>query len=194
MATRRSGGTTKRVAAAGDAAVEDALRKAMDAPEVVDPPARASRGGSTLTETLANAPDMGEVFRSLMASAGLTADQQAVLDLILAIPDDDESKTAAQLFGEGDDEDLHDGPEAIRALQQELIDLRHVNDTVAAALGACPSCWGGDSSCGACHGRGGAGYAAPDLDLFARWVVPATERVRSLSRTRRPAAQTSVRW
>jgi hypothetical protein len=128
-----------------------------------------------------------------MASAGLTADQQAVLDLILAIPDGDEAGTAAQLFDAGDEADLDDGPEAIRAMQQEIIDLRHVNDTVAAALGACPLCWGGDSGCAACHGRGGAGYAAPDLDLFARWVVPAAERVRSLSRARRPT-QTSVRW
>lgn len=148
-------------------------------------------GDGTTKRVASDAPDVAEVFRSAMASAGLTADQQAVLDLILAIPDGDEAGNAAQ-FGAGDEEDL-DGPEAIRAMQQELIDLRHVNDTVAAALGACPLCWGGDSGCAACHGRGGAGYAVPDLDLFARWVVPATERMRSLSRARQPA-QTSVRW
>ena len=53
-------------------------------------------------------------------------------------------------------------------LQQELADLREVNDTLAAALGACPACWGGDPECSECSGLGHPGSNRHDTD-DARW-------------------------
>jgi hypothetical protein len=68
----------------------------------------------------------------------------------------------------------------LRALQQELADLREVNDTLAAALGACHVCWGGDSDCHECAGRGTPGSRRPDPRLFSRLVLPAVRRVRQI--------------
>ena len=46
-------------------------------------------------------------------------------------------------------------------------------DRLAAALGACPACWGEDPSCRWCRGRGAPGALAPDPEEFTTWVVPA---------------------
>lgn len=46
-------------------------------------------------------------------------------------------------------------------------------DRLAAALGACPACWGEDPTCRWCRGRGAPGALAPDPEEFTTWVVPA---------------------
>jgi hypothetical protein len=62
-------------------------------------------------------------------------------------------------------------------MKRELADLREVNDTLAAALGACPTCWGGDEECSECEGYGHPGSSRPDPALFQQLVVPAVRRV-----------------
>ena len=62
-------------------------------------------------------------------------------------------------------------------MKRELADLREVNDTLAAALGACPACWGGDEECSDCEGYGHPGSSRPDPALFQQLVVPAVRRV-----------------
>ena len=61
-------------------------------------------------------------------------------------------------------------------LVHEVDDLRTRLDELAAALGACPGCWGEDSSCGWCRGRGAPGALLPDPDAFTRFVRPALQR------------------
>ena len=67
--------------------------------------------------------------------------------------------------------------ESIRVGTQEIIAevqrLRSFSDDLAAALGACPECWGTESGCRLCRGRGSPGCMPPDTGLFARWVAPA---------------------
>jgi hypothetical protein len=72
----------------------------------------------------------------------------------------------------------------VRGLRQELERLREVNDTLAAALGACPLCWGEDAGCRICHGRGGPGSRRPDRALFTRFVAPAARRLEPAAGTR----------
>lgn len=65
------------------------------------------------------------------------------------------------------------------SVQRELADLREVNDTLAAALGACRVCWGGDDHCPVCAGDGHSGAEEPNAALFEALVVPAVRRMRA---------------
>ena len=80
----------------------------------------------------------------------------------------------ARMIG-GDDEseasgphDREPAPEHV-AHDHELLDR---NSTLAAALGAC-DCWGGRPDCPICAGIGAPGWALPDEQLFAAYVLPA---------------------
>jgi hypothetical protein len=50
------------------------------------------------------------------------------------------------------------------------------NALLAAALGAC-ECWGLREACHMCQGRGSAGWAQPDPELFEEFVRPAISRL-----------------
>jgi hypothetical protein len=63
-------------------------------------------------------------------------------------------------------------------LELEVDRLQEINETLAAALGACPICWGDDPGCVVCQGRGGPGSLRPDRELFERLVTPALRRLR----------------
>ncbi|MBK7830505.1 hypothetical protein [Nannocystis sp.] len=65
-------------------------------------------------------------------------------------------------------------------MDAELQELRTRNETLAAALGACPMCWGEDPECEECDGRGHPGAAKPDSELFHHFIIPAVRRVERL--------------
>jgi hypothetical protein len=67
-------------------------------------------------------------------------------------------------------------------LKDENAVLRERNDCLAAALGACPRCWGEAPDCVTCRGEGTPGAYVPDADAFATYVLPA---VRAIQVTRR---------
>ena len=60
----------------------------------------------------------------------------------------------------------------IRRLQREHAILARRNETLAAALGACPFCWGEDDGCRTCRGLGSPGSDAPDEAIFMELVAP----------------------
>lgn len=62
-------------------------------------------------------------------------------------------------------------------LKEEHAILRERNDILAAALGACPYCWGEAEDCEACHGRGRPGVYQPDKDAFMKCVMPVVRRL-----------------
>ncbi len=66
----------------------------------------------------------------------------------------------------------------LRALEAEVERLLEINDGLAAALGACPRCWGEDAACPDCEGEGGPGAVAPERELFHRLVMPAVRRIK----------------
>ena len=77
--------------------------------------------------------------------------------------------------------------ERLRAQHERLrsayLSLRGRDEQVAAALGACASCWGEKPTCRYCRGEGAPGAFMPDWELFALFVMPAVRRRASLTRT-----------
>jgi hypothetical protein len=69
--------------------------------------------------------------------------------------------------------------ENARVLQAELDSLRERSDALAAAVGACPLCWGHSLECRGCRGRGGPGFCVPDESLFEEFVLPAVRTLRA---------------
>lgn len=77
-------------------------------------------------------------------------------------------------------------PERLRhrlaAAGAELHELRHRNDVLADALGACRNCWGEHEECPVCDGRGRPGWRRPDPTGFRVVVDPAIRRLRAVPR------------
>jgi hypothetical protein len=145
----------------------------------------------------------------LLAAAPLSAEQRTVVELLDALrqsggddDDDDEdddgrtdlpnARRRRVESEEPDREPYYSPPDpepdveaqvvdarAFDRVRQELADLREVNDTLAAALGACRACWGGDVRCPICGGDGRSGASPPDPRLFEALVVPAVRRMRA---------------
>lgn len=72
----------------------------------------------------------------------------------------------------------------IKAMKQELDELRSVNNNLARALGACAACWGEDEECEICEGYGSPGEFKPNQRLYTNWVTPAVERVNAMQEAR----------
>jgi hypothetical protein len=75
--------------------------------------------------------------------------------------------------------ELNELRERFSAMSLELELLRQRNDTFAAAVGACPLCWGQKSNCRSCRGRGRAGFCIPDECLFEEFVLPAIRTLKA---------------
>lgn len=103
-------------------------------------------------------------------------------------------KRAAGAVPEPEDHDtgIVEDPELadlLARLYGELELLRRRNQTLAEALGACPSCWGEDELCAVCRGRGGPGGRRPQASLFAELVEPALRRLGApFAEARRPVS------
>ncbi len=65
----------------------------------------------------------------------------------------------------------------LQRLQQEHETLLARNDDLAAALGACPDCWGESRGCQTCRGLGRPGHFPPEEATFNDYVVPVLERL-----------------
>jgi len=153
-----------------------------------------------LLDALAKGGDGNVLLQSLVGSsmppaasliAGLLMREASGGESADFVPDDDADEIERLLaFAEGEpfaDEGATDGED------DELETLREVNDTVAAALGACPQCWGGSPDCEICKGEGGAGAMDPDERLFSELILPAIRRVSANRRSRQSAARTTER-
>jgi hypothetical protein len=133
-----------------------------------------------------------KLFKNFLSQANLRPEQQTVAEFIIALMDDEpavEIRPAPDDIDGGADaeEDHFDAPKKaptrFQAVEAELQDLREANDTMAAALGACHLCWGGNEECTNCHGQGHTGYRPPDPALFNQLVLPAVRRVYGARKT-----------
>lgn len=52
-------------------------------------------------------------------------------------------------------------------------------DQFAAAVGACPECWGEDSLCSYCRGRGKPGYFQPNATYFDMYIKPVLGKLKN---------------
>lgn len=100
---------------------------------------------------------------------------------------DNEDTDAAEQAKQRQAEIRRERARRIRALRvlakrmyAELEVLRERSDAFAAAIGACPICFGDDPVCEECAGSGRPGSAAPDPDAWRQFVAPALKRVRSI--------------
>ncbi|UUL84067.1 hypothetical protein [Sphingomonas qomolangmaensis] len=126
------------------------------------------------------------------------------IDMIMKLIDDqgEDANTALreELMAEVREEQAEAVAE-LAATAQRLFDAQAVCaerlEDLAAALGACSACFGDNLLCETCHGAGRPGARAPEAAEFARYVMPAVERVRGALRRAarrktwpRPAAPT----
>jgi len=63
----------------------------------------------------------------------------------------------------------------LRAARDALNTMQERHMAIAAALGACPECWGEEADCSQCNGLGRPGWATPDPVAFEAWVAPAIQ-------------------
>lgn len=170
------------------APVEDGAERPLD----------SSAGISTLTMLDAlrsNPDDPGKAL--LGALAGESGGPQA--DLLIKLLSEQGGSRDDALRAAIREEVLAEQAEAVVALEdtaRRLFAEREAAcarlETLAAALGACPVCFGEDLLCDTCHGAGAPGARAPDPHEFNRLVAPALESARAVMRraaARRPWAR-----
>ena len=118
---------------------------------------------------------------SATSRLGVTSEPMPVIDVE---PGQDGARVSAQLANSNDDSSESAGKilelrEEVQSLLAEIKTLRERSDVLASTVGACCLCWGQDSNCRACRGRGKPGYAVPDEALFAEYVLPAFRVLRA---------------
>lgn len=166
----------------------------------------AATGGflhQALLSALSEGADLTPILDFVTQSA-LTPEQKTVVDVLRKLGDgkDDDGEAvdadtgAEQRVGSKDGlpSDRSKATHADPSDMGELADLREVNDTLAAALGACHICWGGDPSCAVCAGQGRPGFNRPNARLFTALVVPAVRRVYDERRIETPMASGPTRF
>ncbi|MCW8934383.1 MAG: hypothetical protein OQK98_06640 [Gammaproteobacteria bacterium] len=152
-------------------------------------------GAQVIMDALGSGASGESIINSFISQAQIPAEQQSLLNLLMSMSDN--QTATGQVFDVDSELDELDEDESfygtaqpkkskvsdIRQFRQELNDLRDVNDTLAAALGACPVCWGGDTGCEECQGKGYSGSARPDAQLFKELVLPAVRRMRAVNKS-----------
>lgn len=110
-------------------------------------------------------PNMGAMLSALMqrqsasAEAGVTIDREVY-----------EREQAEHAAMQTQHEKLR---RVAERMHEELVSLRQRNRQLAAAVGACPHCWGESADCELCGGEGTPGSTAPRREAFQRYVWPA---------------------
>ena len=64
-------------------------------------------------------------------------------------------------------------------LYQTIKTLSQLNQDFAAAVGACPYCWGQDAGCIHCEGYGAPGSKPIDPDSYQFFIAPVIEKITS---------------
>ncbi|MBO9205456.1 MULTISPECIES: hypothetical protein [Niastella] len=68
-----------------------------------------------------------------------------------------------------------------RKLERNYQLLIEQMDQFAEAVGACPECWGEDSLCNSCHGRGKPGYYQPNPTYFNMYIRPVLSKLKTIN-------------
>jgi hypothetical protein len=93
---------------------------------------------------------------------------------------DERMKLVSQLLSaqaERNDEDAEELANERRSREERTFRfLRRLNAELSRAAGACV-CWGKRPLCSVCHGRGRAGFRAPDERLFLEYFGPLLEQL-----------------
>jgi len=112
-------------------------------------------------------------------AARAAIDESRVIDMEATPTTAEVEEAAAAAAMDARSRELDELREKTSALLTELELLRHRNDSLAAAVGACCLCWGQSIDCRSCRGRGGPGFCIPDESLFEEFVLPAVRTLRA---------------
>jgi hypothetical protein len=66
-------------------------------------------------------------------------------------------------------------------MEQRLGEVTRLNDSIAAALGSCPECWGKNLTCPFCSGNGSPGWKNINKRLFNVYILPSVVKLYGLS-------------
>jgi hypothetical protein len=124
------------------------------------------------------------LMRMVSEQDGMDPATQALLSRALAPAAEEDRAMEPQWHSEDPRESrrhsaLHRLRSRFEAMREELDELRERQDRLAAALGACPDCWGEDPECEVCGGTGTPGSFVPDLRLYRVLVSPACRAARA---------------
>ena len=148
-------------------------------------PSRARRWISTATamavlEAIRTGSDPQKVMMNLLGQA---ADQPGA-DMLLKLVGEGGEDSSDALREELREEIREEQAEAVDALEAAAEQLLAENralqrrlDGLAAAIGACPACFGDDLLCDTCQGAGTPGSRLPLAPEFHNYVRPAVDRV-----------------
>jgi hypothetical protein len=112
-----------------------------------------------LEQQLGDNPSLAPVLQAMRAREAAEREQPAAPEELAGDPAADPAVT-----------------DVLERLYAEVEELRIRNRAAAAALGACPRCWGEESGCPVCRGRGRPGGRTPDPVLYHELVEPAVRR------------------
>ena len=174
----------------GDTIEGDVLPPEAEAPEAAPQNAAAPAAMAILEAIRSGSADPQKMMLNLLGSQG--ADQPET-DMLLKLLTE-EGGTAADTQREQLREEVREEQaEAVAALEaaaeQALAENRACRDrldSLAAAIGACPVCFGDDLLCETCGGAGTPGSRAPQAAEFHHYVRPAVDRVRAALRRAPP--------
>lgn len=127
-------------------------------------------------------PTSPPTFLELMDQMGIADPRMRMLAQLMQNQGGPSSPRPEGLLNEDRQAKIRQARARYERLTDENAVLRERNDRLAAALGACPRCWGEAHNCAACGGEGAPGAYVPDQDPFAAYVLPA---VRAFQATRR---------
>lgn len=168
------------------AGLGDATPQAAGAHPGASSPDMTLSGLALLDAIRSNASDPG---RALLGALAGHADGGSGTDWLMKLMAGQDGAETERIRDELREEVRAEQADAIAELSdtaRRLFDEReeaHARlEELAAALGACPACFGDDLLCPTCHGRGEPGARAPDPAAFRRFVVPALDRARAAMR------------
>jgi hypothetical protein len=69
-------------------------------------------------------------------------------------------------------EDAKNMEAKVAEIETQFARLEQITDELAAAVGACPNCWGQAWNCQFCHGKGKPGTYDVDKEIFEQYIVP----------------------
>jgi hypothetical protein len=69
-------------------------------------------------------------------------------------------------------EDAKTTQEKMAEIEGQFSRMEQLTDELAAAVGACPNCWGQAWNCSFCHGKGKPGTYDLDREAFEQYVLP----------------------
>jgi hypothetical protein len=131
-------------------------------------------------EAIRSGSDPQKVMMSLLGQAA----NQPGADMLLKMVGETGADGSEALREEIREEIREEQAEALDALEAagaqllaENRDLQRRLDGLAAAIGACPACFGEDLLCGTCQGAGVPGSRLPQAAEFHNYVRPAVDRV-----------------